>query len=340
MTFLDIACHRSWISLVIANEAKEARKVLDREPLAAYCRFVTVRQAAEMLAHTFKGVVMNRLNRPVRRSAIVGVTVVLIVSGALLGVGGSAAHAAAFKPPKKLSHFLCYAATPTNGFQIPNVLLQNQFNTVGFSPSIVDNPLVHCNPVTKTVISATGKKTVYKAINTNAHLLCYPITAPTQPSFTVSVTNQFGTAQLVTGQPQGLCLPTWKSLTGPPNKTPIQPPKLSHFTCYPVDYAPGSPPYQPPANITLQDQFSPSPVSVQVGSPVELCVPTTKTVIPTKGKKKVYKMINPKAHLLCFEVTPTPFPPFVFDQNQFGTDQINLQQTAALCLPSFKTIIS
>jgi len=254
-------------------------------------------------------------------------------------VGASSATAKGFKPPKGLSHFLCYNATPTNGFQIPpSVLLQNQFNKAGFTPTIGQTPLVHCNPVTKTVTSTTGKKTVYKALNTNAHLLCYPITAPTQPTFTVSVTNQFGTAQLMTGQPQGLCLPTWKSLTGPPNKTPVQPPKLSHFTCYPVQYVPGTPPYQPPPNVMLQDQFSTSPVPVQIGPPVELCVPTTKTIISPTGKK-VYKMINPKAHLLCFEVTPTPFPPFVFDQNQFGTDQVNLQSTDVLCLPSFKTII-
>ncbi len=284
---------------------------------------------------------MSRFFRPVRRTTLISATILLAVSVSLLAVGVSAgvANAKAFKPPKGLSHFLCYNATPTAGFHIPpNVLLQNQFNVKGFVPVIGQSPLVHCNPVTKTVTSATGKKTIYKAINTNAHLLCYPIKAPTQPTFTVSVTNQFGSAQLMTGQPEGLCLPTWKSLTGPPNKTPVQPPKLSHFTCYPVSYVPGTPPFQPPPNVMLQDQFSSSPVPVQIGSPVELCVPTTKTVI-TGTTKKVYKAINPKAHLLCFQVSPTPFPPFVFDQNQFGTDQVNLQSTDVLCLPSFKRII-
>jgi len=62
-------------------------------------------------------------------------------------------------------------------------------------------------------------------------------------------------------------------------------------------------------------------------------------VTPTTGKEKAYKAINPKAHLLCFQVTQTPLAPFVFDQNQFGTDQTNLQQTDVLYLSSFKTII-
>ena len=35
----------------------------------------------------------------------------------------------------------------------------------------------------------------------------------------VSVTNQFGTADLQPAQPNRLCLPSWKSLTAPPDKT-------------------------------------------------------------------------------------------------------------------------
>ena len=48
------------------------------------------------------------------------------------------------------------------------------------------------------------------------------------------VTNQFGADGLITGQPNLLCLPSWKSLKGPPNQKKPQPPGLSHFTCYPV----------------------------------------------------------------------------------------------------------
>src|SRR5271165_4974094 len=194
---------------------------------------------------------MSRLLRfHARRFALVSAVLVLGCAGLLVSLGGSAVAAPQAATPRaatpqttgpnNLSHFLCYVATPTLGFQIPgNVLLQNQFNTTGFSPTISQSSLFHCNPVKKTVISATGITTVFPIINPDAHLLCYPITAPTQPTFTVQVKNQFGKAKLQTGQPLALCLPTWKSLTGPPNMSPDQPPGLSHFTCYPVTYAPG-----------------------------------------------------------------------------------------------------
>ena len=214
------------------------------------------------------------------------------------------------------------------------MILQNQFNTNGFSPTIGQDPLIHCNPVKKTVISATGVKKVYKIINPDAHLLCYPITAPTQTTYIVKVENQFGTANLQTGQPNELCLPTWKSLTGPPNMSAPQPPGLSHFTCYPVTYS-GTEQFKPPPTVKLKDEFATKNVKVTVGTPQELCVPTTKIVNGT-----TYPALNTTAHLLCFNVSQTPIINPVFDQNQFGTDQVNIGPTNYLCLPSFKTIIS
>jgi hypothetical protein len=278
------------------------------------------------------------------RSHIKGITFVLAslllaVSSTLItlvSLGSSAGAAVPQQVPKNLSHFLCYQATPTNGYQIPSkVILENQFNPSGFVPKIGKSPLIHCNPVMKTVVSASGTKTVYKIINPDAHLLCYPITASTtQATYTVQVTNQFGEGMLETGQPNELCLPTWKSLTGPPNESNPEPPKLSHFTCYPVNYVPGTAPFQVPPAVLLKDEFSAKNVRVSVGDPEELCVPTTKIV---KGVR--YPAINPKAHLLCFEVSQTPIITPVFDQNQFGTDRINIGQTNYLCLPSLKTIV-
>jgi hypothetical protein len=88
---------------------------------------------------------------------------------------------------------------------------------------------VHCNPVQKTVPSG-----VYPITNPNAHLTCFPITTSAQPTPTVVVTNQLGSATLVPSQPNLLCVPSWKSLTGPPGMSPTTPPNLNHFTCYPV----------------------------------------------------------------------------------------------------------
>jgi hypothetical protein len=271
---------------------------------------------------------------------VVGMAAVLLAVTSFVAVSASAsASPKKFVPPKGLGHFLCYVANvgPAGGFQIPSgVVLQNQFNTTGFQPTLSQAPLLHCNPVQKTVVSTTKKKTVYKIVNPHAHLLCFPITkVPTQVTFNAQVTNQFGSATLQTGQPNDLCLPTWKSLTGPPNKTPNQPPGLDHFTCYPVTYVPGTKPFQPPATVLLKDQFTSKNISVQVGAPELLCLPTTKTVGGV-----TYRAKNTSAHLLCFEVSQTPFPKVAWDENQFGTAQIAFSETSLLCLPSTKKVLS
>ena len=186
---------------------------------------------------------------------------------------------------------------------------------------------LHCNPAQRTA----GAK-VAKLVNPNAHLACMGATAPAQSSVVVQVQNQFGKATLKTGAPTQLCLPSWKSLTGPPNKSPAAPPDLSHFTCYSVSYAPGATPFKTPAGLTVKDQFSTKSVSVRVGKPMLLCVPTTKVVGGV-----TYKMVNSTAHLMCFGLSPTPVKKAVFDENQFGTAKLAIGKTKLLCLPSFAT---
>jgi hypothetical protein len=265
-------------------------------------------------------------------------TVRLALAGAvvMLGVGGTAAGVAAASPhtaaPPPVDHQLCYTASST-GFNIPaGVRLIDQFSPNGFVPTITHKPVLHCNPTVK--ILPTGQ--VFPITNPNAHLVCFNIKAPaTQPTPTVQVTNQFGTGILIPSQPNLLCVPSWKSLTGPPGKTPKTPPGLNHFTCYPVKLAPGTPPYNPPP-VMLQDEFAPAPVNATVNPvPSELCLPTEK-ILPSG---KVFPIINPTLHLLCFPVTPTPIISPVFDENQFGTRKVTIAQTRWLCVPSTKKIV-
>jgi hypothetical protein len=236
--------------------------------------------------------------------------------------GPAAASAARTTAAETIDHQLCYVAT-ANFPKPPTVVLKNQFST--FTPKI-GKVAYHCNPVVKTTPTAT-----FPITNPNAHLLCWTITEPAQPTPTVQVANQFGAATLVPGQPNLLCLPTWKSLTGPPHEKTPEPPGLSHFTCYPVKVQSGA--YKPPA-ITLQDEFAPKPVPVKVNPvPQELCLPTQKTV-----GTKVYKIVNPTMHLLCFAVSATPIEQ-PWDQNQFGTAKVRIIRTRWLCLPSTKKIV-
>jgi hypothetical protein len=248
----------------------------------------------------------------------------------VLGVGGLAAGVAAASSgstPPPVDHQLCYTASGAP-FKIPTgVRLKDQFSPNGFVPRINPSLVLHCNPVAKTVPTH-----VVPITNPAAHLACFPITPPSpQPTPTVVLTNQFGSATLRPSQPNLLCLPSWKGLTGPPNKTPNTPPGLNHFTCYPVRVASGA--YRPPP-VMLQDEFTQKPVPAQVSPvPAELCLPTAKIV-----GTRIYNIINPAQHLLCFPVTPTPIIPTVWDENQFGTSKLTVSRTKWLCVPSTKKI--
>lgn len=252
-------------------------------------------------------------------------------ASALAGVAAASASAGVARPaatPRPIDHQLCYG-TSRGGYKIPAAIkLFNQFSPHGFVPRIKPVPAIHCNPVVK--ILPTGLR--FPITNPAAHLLCFHMAAAKpQPTPTVTVTNQFGSANLVPGQPNLLCLPSWKSLTGPPHQKLPQPPGLSHFTCYPVRELPGTGGYKPPA-VGLQDEFSSKPVPAQVSAiPQELCLPTKKVV-----GTKVTKIVNNSAHLLCFGVTPTPTKPRVWDQNQFGTSAMAIGKTRWLCVPSTK----
>ncbi len=99
--------------------------------------------------------------------------------------------------------------------------------------------------------------------------------------------------------------------------------------------APGTAPYNPPP-VMLKDEFAKAPVNAQVSPvPDELCLPTRKVL----ASGRIFKIINPAQHLLCFPVTPTPIISPVFDENQFGTRKVTISQTRWLCVPSTKKVI-
>jgi len=272
--------------------------------------------------------------------AIVLGLVVLSTGGVLLAIEGTSGAGPAAAPI--VDHQLCYTASAT-GFKIPpagSVRLVDQFAPNGIVPIRIAPLTINCNPVVKTVTTAAGGKKVTPITNPNAHLACFPIGTKTQPTKTVRIVNQFGTGFLQVGQPRILCLPSWKSLTGPPKEKTAQPPGLNHFTCYSVTYLPGSAPFRVPGAVSLRDEFAPKsvPVTVDVAKPVLLCLPTEKIIVTSAGTK-TYPIINSAEHLLCFVVSKTPIKSPVFDLNQFGNGKVTINQTSMLCLPSTKTVI-
>ncbi len=224
-----------------------------------------------------------------------------------------------------LDHFLCYSASG-KGYSVPKVQLLNLLQPKLFSPTI-RSVAMHCNPANKSV--PTG---VFLARHPKAHLLCWAIAYPNFPQTTVSLTNQFGQGDMTASPPTRLCLPTWKSLTGPPKESTKEPAGLDHFTCYPLTVLPGAYAFHLPASVKVEDQFSfPKFVQVKVGVANLLCVPTVKVV-----KGKVYKIqAATDKSLMCFPEFTTPIKPQVYDLNQFGTGKVFLTKAhERLCLPT------
>ena len=92
---------------------------------------------------------------------------------------------------------------------------------------------MHCNPALKVVPGAR-----FPITSPTWHFLGWAMNAA-QPAATVTASNQFGTATLVTKSPTELLVPSWKSLTGLPNQQPTAPPGEDHYTCYPITYVVG-----------------------------------------------------------------------------------------------------
>jgi hypothetical protein len=261
--------------------------------------------------------------------------VAIVVAGIVTAATGASGATPATTPAKVpvLSHQLCYTAV-AKGFKIPKqgtVRLINQLSPNGFLPKI-GPAVLNCNPAEKILPSGKVFPITYPA----GHLACYRIGGfAKQPTPDVAVANQFGKAVLGLKQPTLLCLPTWKSLTGPPKPGVVQPPGLDHFTCYPIARTNGK--FVPPA-VQLKDEFTKKPVRPDIRAvPTLFCIPTEKlrSVGGTVSKSPI---VHPKGSLVCFLVGPTPIKPQVFDLNQFGRAVVKIHKTALLCLPSAKAV--
>jgi F0F1-type ATP synthase membrane subunit c/vacuolar-type H+-ATPase subunit K len=270
---------------------------------------------------------MSRMHRPrgVRALAAAVTAIAGLGTGAVVGgMTASATSAGAQSPAPQ--HYLCYQAAAKAGFKVPKgIRLVNSLAPDGFIPT-VGAANVHCNPALKVVPGAQ-----FPITSPTWHFLGWAITATKQRPATVTATNQFGTASLVTQSPTELLVPSWKSLTGLPNQSPTTPPGEDHYTCYPVSYAVGAPKFTPPSPVMVQDEFSPAALTtVKVGVPKTLCVPTEK-ILPTG---LTFPINNPSLNYVCFKVSKTPIRPHVFDENQFGQGKVVITATQTLCVPT------
>jgi hypothetical protein len=245
---------------------------------------------------------------------------VLLVAGGislallLTSTGQSAAHRAVATQPAPLDHYTCYPASSSPAFPTTTVSLVDQFET---KSTLVMGVQSLCAPTSK-----NGG-----AVNRpSAHLVCHKIQdAPGQAPFqpvNVAITNQFTptgaqTVLHVTAS-SSLCLPSLKSLRGPPSSTaPL--PQISHYKCY---LAKQTSPTFTPIVVSLKDQFGTSKPTAF--SPTRLCNPVSKN-----GGE-----IFTQEHLVCY-----PIRIVAFIRHQLASLKLTDTMGRTLCLPSTKTVL-
>lgn len=224
-----------------------------------------------------------------------------------------------------LDHFKCYSVES----HTPTVDLIDQFgeqNNVFWKPWL--RPKVLCNPVEKQHYDMVS------SINhPDEHLVCYRI-KPVSANKTVIVRNQFGEQRLQVNKSRFLCVPSRKTIVQepptfvdddvcPPNGDSNLKCTLDHFKCYSVIGA------KRKIKVGLRDQFGAE--NTKVFRPRMLCNPVTKV-----HDNIVFKAHHPKKHLVCYGIEQKPANKTVIIANQFEKQQLWVNKSLTLCLPSEK----
>ena len=150
----------------------------------------------------------------------------------------------------------------------------------------------------------------------------------------LSVTNQFGVAQLDAVKPDRLLVPTSKGLSAP-----LPAPEgsnVDHYTCYTAAVTKGSPKFAPIRGVSVADQFTqaqfPSGKKLfDLTKPTHLCMPANKN-----GEG----VLNPLGSLACYKAVGAKGQPKhrpvkgLFLANQLDVEQADATAEEELCVPS------
>ena len=91
---------------------------------------------------------------------------------------------------------------------------------------------------------------------------------------------------------------------------------------------------QPVTTVTLEDQFTTAPVTVNVGEPIMVCAPTAKTV-----GGDVFPIDDEQEHFVLYNAPSVATPRTVLVTDQFGTDvPWQLTTPKYLLVPTAKTV--
>ncbi|MEM6793927.1 MAG: VCBS repeat-containing protein [Acidobacteriota bacterium] len=236
------------------------------------------------------------------------------LDGASIGIGAPSRPA---DRDFRLDHFKCYRAQDPEPRDHGLVGLRDQFGAV--QARVLETERF-CNPVNK-----LHGGVVTEILDPDAHLEMLRIEAQELPSRVVSVRNQFGAEQkLETGRATHLAVPTQKIF---PNDHPF-PRSLDHFKCYEAFGEAETIP------VGLKDQFGSEP-DLKAFLPRLLCNPTQK-----RHGGALTPIQNPLDHLVCYELLNTErIWDFTQIRNQFGGNELFLEEADLLCLPSAKRVL-
>jgi hypothetical protein len=232
-------------------------------------------------------------------------------------------------PGSCADHYLCYMARRQSVFTPAlDVRLVDQFEDIRVDVSRIREI---CTPADK-----NGEGVIDSATHINRYMFKARVG---QPRFVrrrnIQIDNQ------LTGSPfrieifkrDLLLVPTNKSLVGP-----TTPPagNVEHYKCYRAKPTPGQPRFQA-QNVTVLDQFIPGPPKQYTVKRLrQFCTPVDKN---NEG------MVNPNAHLACYQVKAVRGQPRHIRQtgvntaNQFGSLVVGTIRDNSLCIPSLKTIL-
>ena len=209
--------------------------------------------------------------------------------------------------PATLDHFTLYAAT--GNIDPPTVVLEDQFGiqTTDLGPT--------------RFFLVPADKNGEGIIDPDSHLTCYQIANGPGGPAKVTATHQFGTDSLDLGAARVACIPSEKF---PPAQISID-----HYVCYDAVGDPLG------ASATFVDQFY--GFTHQITTPFLFCAPARKTVPPNPGPEA--PILDPLSHLACYVIEPPGQPVGIVPiRNQFGGDEIDVQQRLAVCLPAQKEV--
>jgi uncharacterized repeat protein (TIGR02543 family) len=212
-----------------------------------------------------------------------------------------------------LDHFKCYEVDYDTAPYIGEVVyLEDQFGAIN---ATVGKVMAFGNPATK-----QHEGNVTPIWNPDYHLTFYYLDPGyVQHTWQVEVNNQFGNNQTLSVYgPYFLAVPTQK-------ESQQEPMGLDHFLLYMVTNGPAA-----NAVVNLTDQFH-DEQGVSVTTPVFFANPVRKT-----HNGNVTEVENSEEHLVFYEISGGTFQTQVLVDNQFGEQNITVDDPYLLAVPSEK----